>query len=462
MKPNDHDESGREARESPQADLDQIGAAGLTVAGAVGSWLRTTFASLAVRNYRLFYIGQGISLVGTWVRRTSMGWLVYQLTGSKAMLGLVMGLATLPMFVLSPWAGSIADRMDKRRIILITQVAAALCSGIIAALIFAKRINEWHLIVLATASGVAFAFGMPARQAFVVELVGRERLMNAIALNSGLVNLSRIFGPAVAGIVMGTIGMGFCFCIDALSYLVVIATLLMLTLPEFRKPERLPSHWQGLLEGAREVRRNRRVRVLLLLLSLVGVFGWSFQTLMPAIAPDLLKLDAVQYGVLMSMFGVGAIAGALFVASRKAESNRRLQVFGGVWAMVAGIYLVALFGALLGGRPLAFWCVSGALMLTGAGAVMFMSTSNTLIQTSVEDRIRGRIMGIWAVAFGGSLPLGAFLAGIVAHAISPFLTISLFASVLLAGSLVIFRRLPRRGPSGTGKRDADVSPPGRS
>ncbi len=372
-----------------------------------------------------------------------MGWLVYQLTGSRALLGLIMGLATFPMFVLSPLAGSIADRVDKRRMIIITQSAAALSSGLIAALIFTDRINVWYLGALATASGIAFAFEMPARQAFIVELVGRDKLMNAIALNSGLVNLSRIFGPAVAGILIGTIGMGFCFTLDAVSYLVVIVTLILLTLPAFHEPERLASHWQALMEGAREVHRNQRVRVLLLLLFLVGVFGWSFQTLMPAIAPDLLKLDAMHYGALMSMFGVGAIGGALFVASRKASSNSRLQVFGGVWAMVAGIYLVALAGTLLGARPAAFWCVSGALMLTGLGAVLFMSTSNTLIQTSVEDRIRGRIMGIWAVAFGGSLPLGAFLVGLIAEVISPFLTISLFATVLLIGSLVVYYRLPR-------------------
>ena len=453
------DETESAADESPQADLDQIGAAGLTVAGAVGGWLRTTFASLSVRNFRLFFIGQGISLVGTWMRRTAMGWLVYQITGSKALLGVIMGLATIPMFVFSPLAGSIADRVDKRRMIILTQVGAILCSGLIAVLVFTDRIEVWSLAILSTASGVAFAFEIPARQAFIVEMVGRDKLMNAIALNSGLVNLSRIFGPALAGLVIGTVGMGFCFTIDALSYLVFIVMLLMLVLPEFRRPEQLGSHWQALLEGVREVHRNHRVRVLLLLLFLVCVFGWSFQTLMPAIAPDLLKLDATQYGVLMSMFGIGAIFGALFVASRKEESHRRFQVFGGVWGMVAGIYLIALFGALLGARPAAFWCVSGALMLTGVGAVTFLSVANTLIQTGVEDRIRGRIMGIWALVFGGSLPLGAFLAGVVAEAISPFLTISAFATALLFGSLVVYWRLSRSHPDrGSGTSRANGEP----
>ena len=430
-----------------QGYLDQIGAAGI-----VGAWFRLTFASLSVRNYRLFYIGQGISLVGTWVRRTAMGWLVYQLTGSKALLGLIMGLATFPMFVLSPTAGAIADRVDKRRMIIVTQIVATLASAAIAALVFLHWIKVWHLAALATLSGIAFAFEMPARQAFIVEMVGREKLMNAIALNSGLVNLSRIFGPALAGVLMGTIGMGYCFTLDALSYVIVTVTLFMLVLPSSRKPgrgksplkERIMAHFRELQEGAREVRKNRRVRVVLLMLFMVGVFGWSFQTLMPAIAPDLLKLSETQYGALMSMFGVGAIGGALFVASRKSDSNRRMQVFGGVWAMIAGMYLMAIFGTVFGSRPLAFWSVSASLVLTGFGAVLFMSTSNTLIQTSVDDSIRGRIMGIWAVAFGGSVPLGAFLAGFVAQLVSPYLTIAAFATVMLAGSLVVFSILPTR------------------
>jgi len=444
MNHKDPDETDRSGQDPLAGNLDQIGAAAPADAGPIGTWMRTTFAALGVPNYRMFFIGQGISLVGTWVRRTAMGWLVYQLTGSKALLGMIMGLATFPMFVLSPWAGSIADRVDKRRMLVITQIVAALISGLIAALVLMNRIEVWSLGVLATASGIAFAFEMPARQAFVVELVGRDRLMNAIALNSGLVNLSRIFGPALAGIVMGTFGMGICFTIDAASYLVVIFTLTTLSLPEFHPRERRESEWQALLEGAREVHRNHRVRVLLLLVFLMGAFGWSFQTLMPAIAPDYLHLDATRYGVLMSMFGVGAIGGALFVASRKESGNRRRQVFGGLWVLAGGTYLVALFGALLGGRTAAFWAVSGALMLAGLGAVTFMSTANTLVQTSVDDRLRGRIMGIWAVAFGGSLPLGAFLAGIVAESLSPFLTITIFTTVMLVGSLVVYGLLVSR------------------
>jgi MFS family permease len=440
-------EAGNGSSES-LSPLDQIGSAGM-----VGAWFRTTLVSLEVRDFRLFYAGQGVSLVGTWVRRTSMGWLVYQLTGSKALLGLITGLATFPMFVLSPTAGAIADKVDKRRMIVLTQVVAALCSGAIAALVFTGWIHVWHLAVLASIGGIAFAFEMPARQSFIVELVGHERLTNAIALNSGLVNLSRIFGPALAGVLMGTIGMGWCFAVDAVSYVVVTVTLLMLAIAPVSRPprdratwvERFHAHVRDLREGLAEVARNRRVRILLLLVFLVGLLGWSFQTLMPAIAPDYLGLTETQYGALMSMFGIGAIAGALFVASRKPESNPRIRVFVGVWVMASGMLLVAGLGAALGARASAFWAVSGALALTGFGAITFMSTANTLIQTSVEDRIRGRVMGIWAVAFGGSLPLGAFLAGVVAEATSPYVTIAVSASLLLFCSLVVCARLPRRG-----------------
>jgi MFS family permease len=406
------------------------------------SRFRKTFSALGVKNYRLFFIGQGISLVGTWVRRTAMGWLVYELSGSTVQLGMVTGLALLPMFVLSPWAGSIADRVDKRRMIILTQVMATATSAAIAALIFLHCVQVWHLMVLATLSGVAFAFEVPSRQSFIVEMVGRDKLMNAIALNSGLVNLSRVLGPAMAGLLMGWVGMGSCFVVDALSYVVVIVTLFLLELPKFKKQEHTQSHWDALVEGAREVRKNHTVRVMLTLLTTVGVFGWAFETLMPAIARDDLKLPVLEYGILMSLLGVGATIGAFYVAGRPPGANRRAMVFGGVWMLVAGMYLVSALGALLGSDRAAFWGVGAALLLAGAGAVSFLSTANTLVQTNVEDRIRGRIMGIWAVAFGGAIPLGSFVTGLVARVCPPFVTIAAFSTVLLVVSLVIYFRLP--------------------
>jgi len=400
------------------------------------TWLRTTFSSLQVRNFRIYYLGQTASMVGTWMRRTALGWVIYEMTGSRAQLGMIMGLALLPMFLLSPLAGTIADRVDKRRLVVFTQLLAAASSATTALLLFTGWAQPWHLMVLATIGGIAFAFEVPSRQAFVSDLVGREHLLNAVALNSVLVNSSRVVGPALAGLIMAAVGAGWCFLLDALSYLVVTATLLNLRLPPYRAPALLTSHWQDLLEGFREVHHNRRVRILMLLMALMGVFGWACQTLMPAIAQDILLLGEWEYGLMMAMFGVGAIAGALFVAGRTAADTSRRQVFGGVWLLCLGALGVA---ASRHSAPMGV-----ALAVAGFGAVMFMSTSNSLVQISVEDRLRGRIMGIWSVVFGGSLPLGSFLAGWVAQVVSPFLTIAVFAVALALSSFVIWRRLPRR------------------
>lgn len=399
-------------------------------------WLRTTFSSLQVRNFRIYYLGQSASMIGTWMRRTALGWIIYEMTGSRAQLGLIMGLSMLPMFLLSPLAGAIADRVDKRRMVVFTQLLAAASSATTAVLLLGGWAQPWHLMALATLGGIAFAFEVPSRQAFVSELVGREHLLNAVALNSVLVNSSRVIGPAIAGLVMAAVGAGWCFLLDSVSYLIVTATLLRLRLPPHRAPARHTSHWQDLLEGFREVHHNQRVRILILLMCLMGVFGWSCQTLMPAIAQDLLHLGEWEYGLLMAMFGVGAIAGALFVAGRATSDTSRLQVFGGVWLLCLGALVVA-----ISRHPAP---MGAGLAVAGFGAVMFMSTSNTLVQTSVDDGLRGRIMGIWSVGFGGSLPLGAFLSGWVAQLISPFLTIAVFAAVLALSSFVIWRRLPRR------------------
>lgn len=409
-------------------------------APAARGWLRATFSSLQVRNFRVYYAGQTASMVGTWVRRTALGWVVYEMTGSRAMLGTVMGMALLPMFLLSPLAGTIADRVDKRRMVILTQLLAATSSALIALLLMTGWAQVWHLMALATLGGIAFAFEVPARQAFVSEIVGREHLLNAVALNSVLVNSSRVVGPAVAGLVMAAVGAGWCFVLDAASYLVVTGTLLALRLPPHRPPARRTSHWQDLLEGFREAHRNHVVRTLLLLLCLMGVFGWACQTLMPAIAQDLLHLGEWEYGLLMAMFGVGAIAGALVVATRTGSGTSRLQVFGGVWLLCAGSLAVA-----ASRHPVP---MGAGLAVAGFGAVMFMSTSNTLVQMSVADGLRGRIMGIWSVGFGGALPAGSFLAGWLAQIVSPYLTIAVFAAILAAASLVVWRRLPP--PASTG------------
>ncbi len=412
------------------------------------SWWRKTFAALGVRNYRLFYIGQGLSLVGTWMRRTAMGWLVYSITGSTALLGTVLALTNLPMFLLSPLAGSIADRANKRRMIIWTQIILAVVSAILALIVWGHASGRWHaklwhLMLLALLGGTAFAFEVPSRQAFMVEMVGREHLMNAIALNSALVNVTRMIGPAFAGIVMAAVGMATCFVIDSVTYLIVVLTLVTMVLPPFRPPQKTSNHVEHLIEGIREVRRNRPVLLILILLSINVTLGWGFQVLLPAIVRDVLKMGELGYGILSSMFGAGAIFGALYSAGLPADAtSRRGPLFGGIWIMAAGLLLFSLTR-----NP---WVIAAGLVISGFGGVLFLATGNTLVQTSVDDSIRGRVMGLWAVSFGGSMPLGAFAAGFAAEWLpdikgfpSEFLTVMFFAVILLVTGVIAWRKFPR-------------------
>ncbi|MEQ8821872.1 MAG: MFS transporter [Sumerlaeia bacterium] len=397
-------------------------------------WGGSTFEALSVRNFRIFYIGQGASLTGSWMRRTALGWLVFLLTGSYELLGLVMGLTMLPLFLLAPLAGSIADRVDKRKMIIATQLGAAACSALLAVLVATDNAQVWQVMVLAFLGGVAFAFEIPSRQAFVAELVGKDRLMNAIALNSALVNGARVIGPAVAGVLMGLVGVAACFAIDAITYLIVTGTLMSLKLPRFLKSREPIDRIAHLIGGLHEVRRNRPVRLVLILLFFTACFGWSFITLLPAIAQEELHLGETQYGFLMAAFGVGAVVSALIVASQKGGGCARRQLFVGIWTMMVGLFI---FSAVRG-----FVLPMGAMVLAGGGAVMFVSTGNTVVQMAVADDIRGRIMGIWALTFGGSMPLGAWLSGQSAALIDPFSTIALFAVIVSVASVVIFPHFP--------------------
>ncbi|MDK2972079.1 MAG: hypothetical protein PWP23_1834 [Candidatus Sumerlaeota bacterium] len=378
--------------------------------GAIGVWVRETFSALHVRNYRLFFFGHGMSMIGTWMRRTAMGWLVYEITGSLSLLGTVMALALLPLFLFAPIAGMMADHFDKRRVILISQVLSGIVSAALAAIVWMGDPAVWQIMVLAALGGCAFALEVPARQAFVVEMVGKDRLLNAIALNSALINLTRTVGPALAGLIMGTVGMAACFALDAWSYLVVIYTLVALRLPPHKPRVETMSRLRQLTEGVRIVFSEPTVRLVLFLLLTTGIFGWAFQSLLPAIAQDNLRVSEARYGVLMSMFGVGAIAGALVTASRARSPNRLRQMYMGAWAMIAGLLFMAFSRA--------FWPMCVALLVSGFGGVLFVSTGNTMVQLSVADKVRGRVMGIWALAFGGSLPLGSWIGGHLANAIA--------------------------------------------
>src|SRR5512136_2965703 len=272
---------------------------------------RDTFAALKYRNFRLFFAGQLVSLIGSWVQNTAQGWLVYQMTGSKVLLGTVAAVGSLPMLLLSDWGGSVADRHSKRTVVFGTQTGMMLLAFTFAALVWRGPIQPWHILTLAALGGVAMAFDMPARQAFMVEMTSREDLMNAVSLNSSIVNGARVVGPAVAGVLMAAMGVATCFLLNGLSFFAVLAGLLMMRLPPFVPPARPASTGRHMLEGFTYVAGNRRVRLLLLFLGVVGVFGWSYSVLLPAYAADILHVGERGYGALLSANGFGALAGAL-------------------------------------------------------------------------------------------------------------------------------------------------------
>jgi MFS family permease len=405
------------------------------VVGSV-TW-RDTFAALKHPNYRLFFVGQLVSLIGSWMQSTAQGWLVYQLTGSKVLLGTVAAAGSLPMLLLSVWGGSLADRHPKRAVILFTQIGMMLLAFAFAALIWSGRIQPWHIVVLATLGGVAMAFDMPARQAFTVEMTSREDLMNAISLNSSIFNGARVVGPSVAGFLMAQVGMAWCFFLNGLSFIAVIAGLLMMRLPRFIPPADPHSTARHVLEGFAYVAGHRRVRRLLLFLSVAGVFGWSYSVLLPAYATDILHVGERGYGALLSANGLGALLGALTVATYGSRVQPRRLILGGLWVFSAALLLLAVVRWF----PLVLAC----LAVGGWGMLLFFSTANTLVQTSVSDAMRGRVMGIWALVFGGMMPLGGLESGVLSQALGVPSAVAIGALVC-AGTGMVMWRTGRRNP----------------
>jgi MFS family permease len=406
------------------------------VAGAL-PW-RQTFAALRHRNFRLFFVGQLVSLIGTWMQNTAQSWLVYQLTGSKLLLGIVAAAGSAPMLLFSLWGGSVADRQPKRTVLLWTQSAMLVLAFALAALVWGGGVRPWHILVLAALGGVAMAFDMPARQAFMVEMTSREDLMNALSLNSSIVNGARVVGPAVAGLLMAHVGLAACFFCNGLSFVAVISGLLLMRLPRFIPPVQPESNWQHALDGFAYVAKHRRVRTLLLLFGVVGIFGWSYSVLLPAFATDILRVGSREYGVLRSANGIGALCGALTVAAYGDYLHRRLLVFGGLGLFSAMLLLLAVTRN--------YYLALVFMAIAGWGMLLYFSTTNTLIQLSVEDGMRGRVMGIWALVFGGMLPVGGLEAGTLSHWFGVPWTVASGAVVCGAAALVTWLYVRRTPP----------------
>lgn len=398
-----------------------------------GGCMQRTFSALRHRNYRLFFAGQLISLTGTWIQNTAQAWLVYQLTGSKLLLGLVASIGSAPMLFFSIWGGSMADRYPKRNVIIVTQSISMMLAFVLAALVWTGTVRISHIIALAALGGVAMAFDMPARQAFMIEIATREDLVNAISLNSSIFNGARIIGPAMAGILMAHLNMASCYVLNGLSFLAVIIGLLLMKLPAFAPPARPRSQWQHAMEGFAYVARHPQVLRLLALFGVVGVFGWSYVVLMPALAREILGGGENEYTMLLSAGGIGAVLGALTVATFGHRIPSRVLILAGVWIFSAMLLLLAFqhnYHMALAGAVVAGW-----------GMLLYFSTTNSLIQMSVSDEMRGRVMGIWSLVFGGIMPLGGLEAGLLSHHVGVSWTIAIGALVCALATLVIWGSL---------------------
>jgi MFS family permease len=392
--------------------------------------------ALRHRNYRLFFSGQTVSLVGTWITRIATSWLVYRLTHSVFLLGVVGFFGQIPTLLLAPFTGVLIDRWNRHRILVVTQVLAMLQSVALAALTLAGIITVTEILALQVVQGIINAFDTPARQTFVVEMVtDRADLPNAIALNSSMVNASRIIGPSVGGIMIAAVGEGWCFALDAVSYLAVIASLLAMRLEKFSPPAANTRMLDELRTGFRYVTRFPPVRDSLILLALVATMGMPYNVLMPAIAASVLHGGPHTLGYLMTAIGVGALGGAFYLASR-----RSVLGLGRVMVTATGTFGVGLI-AFSFSRVL--WLSLLLLPFVGAGMMVVMASTNTILQTIVEDDMRGRVMSFYTMAFLGTAPLGSLLAGFAADHIGPTRTVTLGGVACALAAVVFGARLPR-------------------
>lgn len=362
---------------------------------------RLTFSSLANPNFRLYFGGQAVSRIGTWMQMIAQSWLVLTLTGSSVLLGLVVALQALPVLLLGPYGGVVADRVDKRRLMIALQSVMGVQALALGALTIAGEIRFWEIAVLAAVLGANNAFEMPARQAFMLELVGPERLRNAVTLNAVMVNVARTVGPAVAGLLIAAAGEGICFLVNAVSFVAVVASLLALDTGGIAASPPASRSRGQLREGVRYVRGTPELVLPLVLMAIVGTLTYEFSVTLPVLARRSLGLGAEGFGYMTAAMGAGAVVGGLVVAARGRTGSRPLVV------------AVAFFGVFVLAAALApsFALELAALVLVGAASVSFVSVANSTLQLGSAPHMRGRVMGLWAVAFQGSTPIGGPLIG---------------------------------------------------
>ncbi|MBI1740673.1 MAG: MFS transporter [Acidobacteriales bacterium] len=392
-----------------------------------------TLRALRHRNFQLFFSGQLISLTGTWMQSVAQAWLIYRMTGSSLLLGAVGFAGQIPIFLIAPFGGTAADRSNRHRLVIATQTASMILAAILAWLTLSGRVEKWHIFVLAALLGVVNAFDIPGRQSFLVDMVGKEDLMNAIALNSSMFNGARVIGPAVAGILVARIGEGWCFAANAISYIAVIAGLLLM---KVHCPPRSTSSspLADIVEGFRWVNGARVIRALLLLLGLVSLVGMPYTVLMPVFADQILHGGARGLGILMGATGVGALLGALTLAARTGVKGLGRLV---AWSCAGFGISLALFAF-----SRWFWISAALLLPVGYSVMLQMACSNTLIQTMVPDQLRGRVMALYSMMFMGMAPFGALFGGALADRVGAPITVALGGVASVIGAIWFGRELP--------------------
>jgi MFS family permease len=402
---------------------------------AAPSALRSIGRALRHRNYRLFFAGQSVSLVGTWLTRIATSWLVYRLTGSGLLLGVVSFASQIPTFFLAPLAGVWVDRWNRHRLLVVTQALAGIQSALLAFYALTGTITVTHVLVLSAFQGIITALDMPARQAFLVEMIeDRDDLPNAIALNSSMVNGARLLGPSIGGVLIATVGEGWCFAIDAVSYLAVIVSLLAMRLPVRASSRPLARVMTELREGFQYVVGFRPIRAVLILLAVVSLLGMPYSVLMPVFASEVLHGGPHTLGFLMAAAGVGALIGTLYLASRQTVLG-----LGRVTAFSSAGFGLALIAF---SRSTVLWLSLPLVMLAGMAMMVQMAASNTILQTIVDEDKRGRVMSFYAMAFFGTVPLGSLFAGALADRIGAPDTIMIGGVGCVLGAIFFLRALP--------------------
>lgn len=407
---------------------------GIPRSSRIASFFGQTFSALRYHNYRLWFVGQTVSLFGTWMQRTAQAYLIFELTKSPVYLGYVGFAFGIPAWLFMLYGGVVADRFPRRKVLLGTQISMMILAFVLAGLTFTGAVQPWQIIILAFLLGCANAFDAPARQAFVTDLIERKDLTNAIALNSSMINMATVLGPAIAGLTYAAFGPAWCFTINGLSFIAVILALSLMKLPPFQSVSRQISIGTEVKQGFAYVASKPVIRTIILNLGILSLAGLGFVTLLPVWAVDVLGGDATTNGFLHTARGLGALSGVFLIAAiGQTYSKGKLFTIG---TFVMPVFLILLsFTRIL---PASFLALFGA----GWGFMVIINLSNTLVQINVTDELRGRVMGIFTLTFFGLLPIGSLINGVIADQIGAPLTVQINAVILLAAAILLFLRFP--------------------